>query len=319
MSIHTAFAIIMNIVNNESQSDYSDELNLQEIFFALAEKKVFIFFLTSIFVLSSITYSLVAPKMWVSDSLLSLSQQNNASQSSSSSMGGMAALAGMRMSSSAGPDKAEIALATILSRDFFKHLISIEDVLPRLMATKSFNEEKNIDELDPDIYDSSQSLWIDSQPSFFHSYRKYLDTVSTHYDPMGSGFITLTVKHRSPKFAQNFLNLIILELNNILRNKDLIEAEASLVYLYSQLEDEFIQSEVRLSITQLIENQLRTKMFTNIKQNYAIEPLDTPYIPEERFSPQRTRIVLLGTILGFIFSVLFVLARHYLAKNLKQN
>ena len=309
----------MNTINNESQSDYSDEINLKEIYFAIVKKTGFIFFITSFFALSSIIYSLIVPKIWVSDSLLSLSQQNNASQSSSSSIGGIAALTGMRMSSSAGPDKAEIVLATISSRDFFKHLMSIEGVLPRLMATKSFNEEKNIDELDPEIYDSSQSLWINSQPSFFVSYHQYLNTVSTHYDPLGSGFITVTVKHRSPTFAQFFLNLIIQEVNNILRNKDLIEAEASLKYLYSQLEDEFIQSEVRLSITQLIETQLRTKMFANIRQNYAIEPLDTAYIPEQRFSPQRTKIVLLGIILGLIFSVIFVLARHYFAKSLKQN
>ena len=60
-------------------------------------------------------------------------------------------------------------------------------------------------------------------------------------------------------------------------------------------------------------------MFTNIRKNYAIEPLDKPYIPEDRFSPQRTKIVLLGMILGFVFSVVFVLARHYIVKNLNQH
>lgn len=310
----------MNTANNEYQSDYSDEINLQEIFVAIVEKKLFIFSLTSFFALFSIIYSLVVPKIWVSDSLLSLSQPPNSSQSASSSLSGMASLAGIRMSSSSGgPDKAEIVLATIHSRDFFKHLISSQDVLPKLMATKNFNEKNNTDELDADVYDSIKSSWINSPPSFFESYNQYRNTVSTHYDPLGSGFITLTVKHRSPIFAKNFLNLIIEEVNNILRDKDLIEAEASLEYLYSQLDDELIQSEVRLSISQLIENQLRTKMFTNIRKNYAIEPLDKPYIPEDRFSPQRTKIVLLGIILGLVFSVVFVLARHYMLKNLNKN
>jgi len=310
----------MNTANNESQSDHSDEINLREIFFAIVEKKLFIFFFTSLFALSSIIYSLVVPKIWVSDSLLSLTQSPNSSNSSSSTLGGMASLAGLRMtSSSSGPDKAEIVLATIHSRDFFKHLISSQNVLPRLMATKNFDEKNNTDELDPNVYDPIKSSWINDPPSFFESYDKYRNTVSTHYDPLGSGFITLTVKHRSPIFAKNFLNLIIEEVNNILRDKDFIEAEASLEYLYSQLDDELIQSEVRLSITQLIENQLRTKMFTNIRKNYAIEPLDTPYIPEQRFSPQRTKIVLLGIILGLIFSVVFVLGRHYIVKNLNQH
>jgi len=120
----------MNTANNEFQSDHSDEINLREIFFAIVEKKLFIFFFTSLFALSSIIYSLVVPKIWVSDSLLSLTQSPNSSNSSSSTLGGMASLAGLRMtSSSSGPDKAEIVLATIHSRDFFKHLISSQKTL----------------------------------------------------------------------------------------------------------------------------------------------------------------------------------------------
>jgi len=310
----------MHMNNDSTEPVYADEINLKEIFLAITDKKIFISALTGVFVLTSIIFSLMLPKLWVSDALLSLSQDNGAGQSSSSALGGMASLAGIRMSSgSGGADKAELVIAAIHSRDFLKHLISFEEILPRLMATKTFNEENNSDELDHRIYDASKLAWIDRTPTFFESYNQYRNTVSTHYDPLGSGFITITVKHRSPIFAQKFLNLIISEVNNILRDKDLIEAQASLEYLYTQLEDEYIQSEVRLSITQLIESQLRTKMFANIRQDYAIYPLDTPYIPEQRFSPQRSKIVLLGFILGFMFSVICVLARHYFLKSLKQN
>ena len=308
----------MDIDNNPSNSEYADEINIQEIFLAITDKKIFIFGATGLFALASIIFSLMLPKLWVSDALMSLSQQNNASQSSSSALGGMASLAGVRLSSgSGGADKADLVIAAIHSRDFLKHLVSFDEVLPRLMATKTFNEENNSEELDSNLYNSSKSLWINGAPTFFQVRNQYRSTVSTHYDPMGSSFITITVKHRSPIFARDFLNLIIAEVNNILRDKDLIDAQASLVYLYSQLEDEFMQSEVRLSITQLIESQLRTKMFANIRQNYAIEPIDTPYMPEQRFSPQRTKIVLLGIILGLISSVVLVLARHYAIKNLK--
>ena len=63
----------------------------------------------------------------------------------------------------------------------------------------------------------------------------------------------------------NFLNLIITEVNNLLRDKDLEEADAALTYLYEQL-DGVTQSDIRLSIATLIENQLRTEMFANIRQ-----------------------------------------------------
>ena len=97
----------------------------------------------------------------------------------------------------------------------------------------------------------------------------------------------------------------------------MLEAEASLEYLYDQL-NEVTQSEVRLSVSQLIESQLRTKMIANIRDDYAIYPLDSPHLPEQRFSPQRTKIVLGGIILGLILSIIGVLGRHYLIKSLKK-
>ena len=52
----------MNMINKESQSEHSDEINLQEIFFAIVEKKLFIFSISGLFALSSIIFSLVVPK-----------------------------------------------------------------------------------------------------------------------------------------------------------------------------------------------------------------------------------------------------------------
>ena len=79
-----------------------------------------------------------------------------------------------------------------------------------------------------------------------------------------------------------------------------------------------MQNEVRKSMSQVIESQLKTQMFANIRQNYAIDPLDTPYVPELRSSPQRTKIVILGALLGLLISIVFVIGRHYVNKNIKK-
>ena len=301
-------------------SEYHDEINIREILLALNDGKKLILYLTSIFIVGSIFLSLLLPKIWISDTLVSLTAQESVSRGSSNSgaLSSVASLAGISMgSSSGGVDKAQLVLATINSRDFFRHLVSFEGVLPNLLATKGFDEATQTTIFNSKAYDEKNQEWVEGQPNFSDSMKAYKNTISTYYDPMGDGFIKISTKHRSPIFAHDFLTLIVREVNNLLRDKDLREADAALGYLYEQL-DGVTQSDVRLSIATLIENQLRTQMFANIRQNYAIDPLDTPYVPELRSSPQRTKIVILGALLGLLISIVLVIGRYYINKNIKK-
>jgi LPS O-antigen subunit length determinant protein (WzzB/FepE family) len=74
------------------------------------------------------------------------------------------------------------------------------------------------------------------------------------------------------------------------------------------------QSDVQLAVTQLIETQLKKQMMANVKRNYILQPIDSPFIPELRSSPQRTKIVISWTLLGLILSIMFVIGRHYISK-----
>jgi len=85
-------------------------------------------------------------------------------------------------------------------------------------------------------------------------------------------------------------------------------------YLYTQLET-VVQSDVQLAVSQLIETQLKKQMMAKVKRNYILQPIDTPFIPELRNSPKRTQMVIIGTLLGFIFSIMFVVSRYYLLKS----
>ena len=307
----------MSELNNSHVSEHVDEIDIKEIFSALWSKRFFVLSTLVLFTFASIIYSLWAPKIWVSDSVIALSSEEKGG-SSPNALGGMAAMAGLAVSGASGTaDKAQLVVTSINSRDFIKHLISFPNILPELMATLSFDELDQVSTLNSSIYSIENSEWVQGLPPFFLIESEYHSSVSVHYDPLGTGFIYISVKHRSPVFAQKFLNLIISEVNNRLRAQDLLEAEASLEYLYDQL-NEVTQSEVRLSVSQLIESQLRTKMIANIRDDYAIYPLDSPHLPEQRFSPQRTKIVLGGIILGLILSIIGVLGRHYLVKSLKK-
>lgn len=306
----------MSELNNSHVNEHVDELDIKEIFTVLWDKKFLIFCLVSLFTFGSIIYALTAPKIWESNTVIALSSKEGQGRSSSNALG-MATMAGLAVSGGTGIDKkAQLVMTSIHSRDFIKHILSLPNILPELMATESYDELEQASNFDSSIYDFENNEWVQGKPPFFLIQTEYNNAVSSFYDPLGTGFIYISVKHRSPVFAQKFLNLLILEINNLLRAQDLFEAEASLEYLYDQL-NKVTQSEVLESITQLIENQLRTKMIANIRDDYAIYAVDTPHLPELRFSPQRTKIVFFGIIMGLIVSIITVLGRHYLIKSLK--
>lgn len=306
----------MSELNNSHVNEHVDEIDIKEIFTVLWDKKFLIFFLVSLFTFGSIIYALTAPKIWVSDTVIALSSKEGQGRSSSNALG-MATMAGLAVSGGTGVDKkAQLVMTSIHSRDFIKHIMSLPNTLPELMATESYDELEQTSNFNSSIYNIENNEWVQGKPPFYLIQTEYNNAVSSFYDPLGTGFIYISVKHRSPIFAQKFLNLLILEINNLLRAQDLFEAEASLEYLYDQL-NKVTQSEVLESITQLIENQLRTKMIANIRDDYAIYAVDTPHLPELRFSPQRTKIVFFGIIMGLIVSIITVLGRHYLIKSLK--
>ena len=50
-----------------------------------------------------------------------------------------------------------------------------------------------------------------------------------------------------------------------------------------------------------------------------LQPIDTPFIPELRHSPKRTQLVIIGTLMGIVFSIMFVIIRYYLLKSFDQH
>ena len=74
-----------------------------------------------------------------------------------------------------------------------------------------------------------------------------------------------------------------------------------------------------MSISKLIESQLETQMAARINKEYSLSIIEPPFVPEEKFRPSRSLIVLLTSIFGFMLSLIFVYSRHFFQKNYKEN
>lgn len=296
---------------NVHQNQSHDEINLKELVTVLLDSKKIIFILISLFSLSSIIFSLVAKEQWVSTALLTSASETGVSASSQG--GGLAAIAGINLSKNSTSPTSK-AMATIKSRDFFSHLLSFDGVLENIMAFQEYDKGAKKTIFNSEIFDQTSKNWKNgAKPTDLQAYVLYRGMLGISSEKI-TNFITITIEHGSPVFAADFLSLIIREVNELSRQRDLSESKESLDYLYTQLET-VVQSDVQLAVSQLIETQLKKQMMAKVKRNYILQPIDTPFIPELRNSPKRTQMVIIGTLLGFIFSIMFVVSRYYLLKS----
>lgn len=184
------------------------------------------------------------------------------------------------------------------------------------MAAESYDTSSKKIIFDPEIYDEESKTWTREPsangnviPSHLEAHREYADMLSVMKDKI-TGLISIKIEHVSPVFAHDFLSLIIQEANNLNREIDVKTTTKALTYLKTEL-SQTPQVEIKKSISKLIENQLETKMMASIYDDYILIPLEPPFIPDKKSGPVRSLIVILSTLLAGIFSVMYVLIRHY--------
>ena len=308
----------MNITNSNTAQEIAfndDEIDLKELFNVLWKAKILIIAITSFFALSSVLYALSLANFYKSEAILSVTDQSN-DRSSLSEWLGPASVAGITVPTD-GEDKSEIAIKTIQSRVFLKHLITFKNVLPSIMATKSYDFQSKKIQFDPKIYNENNGAWVrkpsknqQSKPSYLEAYKTYLNQVSISRDTK-SNLITISVEHISPIFAKELLELIINEANELLRNKDLQDSSAAIAFLNTEIPKSSLIT-MKDAINQLYQQHLEKQMLAKVNKEYILKVIEPPFIPEKKSKPSRALICILGTLLGGILAIIWVLMRHYI-------
>jgi len=292
---------------------YDDEIDLRELFNVIWEGKKLIILITSVIAICSIVYSLKLPNYYSSESILVSRDSNNSS--SLSQYSGLASLAGISLPNSSASSVFEV-MQTIQSREFVKHLVTFENVLPSIIAAQSYDTASQELYLDPEIYNVKTKTWTRKisknkgvKPSYLEAHKEYLKMLSISQDKQ-TQLISIKIEHISPIFAKYLLALIIKETNNLHRTIDIDNTSKALNYLKTELSQTSLV-EIKKSINQLIETQLETRMVASIHEDYSLILLEPPFIPEDKSRPGRALIVILATMLGGMLSLMMVLVRHY--------
>lgn len=296
-----------------------EEIPLSEILHVLWKNKVKLITICFIFSILSVSVSFLITPEYKSSTLLMVVDNDsgtNGMSMLSSQYGGLASIAGISLPGSMSTNRADFVVETVNSRDFFNKLYQIENILAPIYAAKGYDKKNKTIIYNKKIYDPYKQKWINSVPSKEAAFLSYKDGLRVSKDKM-TGFISMSYKHKSPKFTKEILNIIIDTLNQSIKEQDLKLSQDSLNYLYNQLGviDNF---EIQKSINNLIQIEIQKQMLMNISEHYILDTIESPHVPLLRSSPSRILFLLLGFILGFILSASYLLTLHYSNQNISK-
>jgi|TARA_B110000483_G_scaffold209488_1_gene255845 hypothetical protein len=244
----------------------------------------------------SILYSFNQPNIYRSSGIYEIA--NSGESSSPAETQGLSSIAGAVGVSLGKPasNKADVIIETVRSKGYLNEILKIEGISPKLFATESYDINTQVLTYDSSLFDGSE--WIGEEPSIHQVHKVYSKSLSIRQDN-GDGFIYLSFQHQSPAFAKEFLVLVVNQLNATMRSKAASESANSIDFLTA----EFMQTnwlEIRNSISSLLQDQFETQMLANVREEYALKPIESPFEEEEKFAPSRLAIIIWWTLAAFV-------------------
>ena len=313
-----ALLLSQQIAQQHTLQNNDDEIDLAELWRAIWAGKFIIIAISFVFAVSSIAFALSKPDIYKASILLSPASSDGAGGMGAlaGQFGGLASLAGISLGGGGGTDKTALALEIIKTRAFLENFIVKHNLLVPLMASEKWDRVEDSLILNDEMYDAINKKWLREvsypkkpEPSTWEAYQELLKLLSVAQDKTTS-LVTIDVEFYSPEIAKQWLIWLVTDVNNFMREKDEKEAQASIDYLTDQLEKTEV-SAMETVFYQLIEEQTKNMMLTKVSAEYVLKTIDPAQVPEQKAGPKRALIVVLGTMLGGMLSILIVLIRYF--------
>ena len=288
---------------SSSRFEESGEFSLLEFWVALWAGRWIIFSFSFCFALISIFVALNKSNVYRAEAILVPVEDMSTGGLSkvASQLGGLAGLAGISLAG--GRDKTHYAIEVLKSRDFISSFIRQHDLLVPLMASTGWDSKAKVLEISPEIYDEDTGQWTreatsirPSEPTDQEAHKAFINLISISRDKT-TGFVRLGIEFYSPVMSKEWVDLLVLNLNEEIRSRDVSEAEQSIAFLRGKVEEVAV-TDMRSIFFSLIEEQTRTIMISEVRKEYVFKTLDPAVVPELKSGPSRPLICLLGLLLG---------------------
>lgn len=301
-----------------------DEIDLRELFAVIWQGKWLIIAITAIFAVGAVIFAIKQPNIYKSEALLApvSEEQGGGLSALASQFGGLASLAGVNLGGKSGTDKTQLAIEVLKSRQFTSEFIQKHNILADLMAAEKWDRDADKIIYDPALYNEQTNTWvrevkapIKSEPSMQEAYKVFNKIISVN-SVKETGMVTLSVEHLSPIVAQQWVEWLIQDINKVMKDRDVAEANRSSEFLNKQIALTNV-ADIRTILYKLVEEQAKTIMFAEVRDEYVFKTIDPALVPEEKAKPKRALICVIGTMFGGMLGVMLVLVRHFMRKEQK--
>jgi len=305
----------------KNQHAYLEEVSLTEIFSVLNRSKVLIIFIISIFAIISVFIAINLPNLYKSETkLIAATEQSGGLSSLAGGLGGLASMAGLNLGGESR-DKSLIAREMLTARKFLTAFVEKRNILIPLIAAEGVDENGEL-LINDKLYNTRTNKWvrdvvapkpiIPTSEDIYFAFQEYL---TVEHDKK-SGITTISFEYYRADIAQQWLTWLIEDLNEEIKQNDMIEAKKSIAYLL-EVVGKTNNSALHEAFYSLIEEQTQTLLLTEVRDEYVYKAIDPATFPEEKSSPKRALICIIITILGGIIAVMFVLIRHFASQTKK--
>lgn len=309
----------MNNTPNDQFNNYDDDIDLSEVFNVLWDNRFYVGAITSTFSLISVIVALMLPNIYQSQATLMAVEQSSGMSGMVGQYSGMARLAGISLESKSS-SKDQEAIARIKSFEFFSNNFLPYIKLENLMAVKKWTQASNTLTYDTSDFNSESRQWVRKAkpprskiPTSQEAFEEFIEIMSVSKDKK-TLLVTLSVKHKSPFIAQQWVEIMIDQIDQVMRDQDRRTATKSIEYLNS-IAPTVNYEDIKKALSALQQEQMKRLMMVEANDNYIFKVLDSPIAPELKSQPKRSLIVILGTILGMVLSAVGVLVFNYTRKS----
>jgi hypothetical protein len=233
----------------------------------------------------AVAAGLILPKKYRVDVVLAIVTPTESKLGGASgSLGGIAALVGVDLSSlagSTGTNRGE-AIETLKSRGVARGYIEAQKLLPVIYPGEAVGEH-----------------------TLEQAVTRFTDKYVKVSENKASGTINFSVIWRDRQQAADWARGLVALADSELRARAVTDAQRSIDYLQAEVQKTNV-AELRDSIFRLIDTNLRTIVIARTRSDFAFRTIDPPVPPDEDdyTSPKRKLLDALGLVLGAVLALL---------------
>jgi uncharacterized protein involved in exopolysaccharide biosynthesis len=145
-------------------------------------------------------------------------------------------------------------------------------------------------------------------PSLFDAYLLFQDEVLSVNQNKVSGIITLSIDWTDAELSAEWANKIVLKFNNSQQNRAREESSRKIEFLSLKLL-EVKESSLLKMLSYYLSQEINNEMLSQTQDEYSFEILNPALVPEDRYWPRRSQILITGLFVGFLLSLLMIFIR----------